>query len=169
MKNLVIFFTLALLGCKSVRNYNNVNVFNDKLEHMVIVGFKTRPPAYLRYTPGNIGFYLLERQKFMPTYKPGEEIDFWCYAVYYDDYYKPVDQLRLKFEIIKSGGESYSPASYTETSVTDSTGYNKSRIRFVINDQFTYRLKVTYKDKNTTTVSYSPNFLVSVINSNQHQ
>ncbi|MCB2380422.1 hypothetical protein LGH70_22710 [Hymenobacter sp. BT635] len=155
----VSIFIVLTQSCKTTK-VNNYYNFPDKLEHFAIIGFKS-PPKYMEYTPENIPFYLRERQKIFPSFKPGESISFWCYATYFDNFFKPVKNLKIDISVVKSTGEEYSPQFITSSVITNELGYNAVPITLIINEQFTYRLKVKYKDKNSTTISYSPVFKVS--------
>lgn len=160
LSSVFILMTVLFASCRTTQHFDFYNTPNDKIEAMVIIGFGT-PPKYLEHTPQNIPFYRTENSFFLPSYKPGDTITFFCYAVYFDNYFKPIDGLELNLSVINSLGKNYKPAFITQKSLTDSSGYNYSELKLVIEEEFTYRIRVTYKDKNTTSISYSPNFKIA--------
>jgi hypothetical protein len=161
VKFIVIFFIAVLFShCRTIQHFDFYSSPSDKIETMVIIGFG-KAPKYLEHTPQNISFYRSEQSFFLPSFKPGDTITFFCYAVHFDNYFKPIENLELNLSVVNSLGKSYKPSYITTKAYTDESGYNSSQLKLVIDDEFTYRIRVAYKDKNTTSIGYSPNIKIA--------
>jgi hypothetical protein len=158
MRPALFVMVLLLISCRTVISYNNVFSFPNKIENDVIIGFGT-PPAYLRNTVANRGIYELRREQYLPSFRNGQKISFWCLATR-SRLSVPAEGLQMSFELVDATGRTCLDEELSAEVVTGPDGYNKSEVSARISKTNVYRLKATYRDKNTTSVSYSPNFLV---------
>lgn len=141
--------SIVLCGC-CARRAARVQPIRDRFSTYVLVGIG-RPPCCV----------LPPNQRLLYNSKRGSQVSIWIRAIFYDHIRTPAPGVGIRFEVVDAFGDSVTGVSLEPRSVvTGKDGFAIDSIRFLSNQIGTFRIRASYPDKNTVSVSLSPTIVI---------